>query len=379
MRFTEQDQLLFNNFNELNEQIPELNYFNRHNSDREYFNEFNQCFEKQNEPEVADYNFLDDECDKKSETKSKILDNLPTYGTPSICNDDEALSRENEKFLQKDGLIHKTQGDNESFSNLNLELSEQIPFLATEPVKTQQPLFIQNKPEIDAPAKDEVDDDIDISSVKAITGEVDGNTKDASTISASKPKLARKSGTRKTKTTEFAYLLERKAFRMMRKYYKEKFEFTVEDPDYKKNLPSMTAEELNTLVCKFMEKELHSFCSLLTEKDYERTRDALKTIVLCDRYRKKERISEGLDFTPLRNVLHKYNTRNLIELLSDASYSFLFTHFFLMHGQKSSEEQEDVDREKLIQRMRHLMNEASNYLPSEINALFEDIYQSIYN
>ena len=188
-----------------------------------------------------------------------------------------------------------------------------------------------------------------------------------------------KKKSRKRKTTDFAYLLERKSFRMMRKYYKEKFEFEIEDPEYKKKLPKMSALEINTLVSEFMNKELGSILiCLLTQSDFDRIRDALKTIIFCDRYQKKEAISEGLSFVALRNVLHKYNTRNLIDFLSDASYSFLYTHFFLKEGRNAAFEQQDNDVEKLLGRMRHLMKEASNYLPSEINKIFEEIYASIF-
>ena len=75
-------------------------------------------------------------------------------------------------------------------------------------------------------------------------------------------------------------------------------------------------------------------------------------------------------------MIHKYNTRNLIDYLSDASNAYLYTHFFLINGYQSCEEQEDVQKDKLIQRMRHLMLEAANYLPKQINALFEEIYNS---
>lgn len=184
---------------------------------------------------------------------------------------------------------------------------------------------------------------------------------------------------KKSKTTEFAYLLERKAFRMMRKYYKEKFEFEVDIADYKKNLPQMTLDEFNQHVCKFIDREFGMITKLLSQKDYERMMNALKTIICCDRYKKKEKISKGLDFELFRKVLHKYNTRNLNEFLSDASNSFLYTHFFLMNGKKSSEEQDDVQKDKFIQSMRHLMKEASNYLPSHINSIFEEIYNSINN
>ncbi len=183
----------------------------------------------------------------------------------------------------------------------------------------------------------------------------------------------------KRKTTDFAYLLERKSFRMMRKYYKEKFEFEIEDPEYKKKLPKMSTCEINTLVSDFMIQELGPILiCLLSQNDFDRIRDALKTIIFWDRYAKKEAISEGLSFVSLRNVLHKYNTRNLIDFLSDASYSFLYTHFFLKEGKKAATEQTDNDADKLLARMRHLMKESANYLPTEINKIFEEIHSSIF-
>jgi hypothetical protein len=200
-------------------------------------------------------------------------------------------------------------------------------------------------------------------------------------VAEASPKVATSSKKRtgKAKTTEFAYLLERKSFRMMRKYYKETFEFQVEDPDYKKKLPHMSAEELNAHVSKYLTKELGNALNMLSDSDFSRTRDGLKTIILCDRYKKKEKISEGLSFVSFRNVLHKYNTRNLIEFLSDASFSLLFTHFFLKNGKQATQEQNEVNGDKLIGRMRHLMKEASGYLPSSLNNYFEGVYSSVYS
>jgi len=48
----------------------------------------------------------------------------------------------------------------------------------------------------------------------------------------------------------------------------------------------------------------------------------------------------------------------------------------LINGQEVSKEQQDVSATKLISSMRYLMKEAANYLPSEINQLFEEIYSS---
>jgi len=178
------------------------------------------------------------------------------------------------------------------------------------------------------------------------------------------------------KTTEFAYLLERKAFRMMRKYYKDKFEFTVDCKDYKKNLPIMSLSEINHLISTFMMKELGSILIIVSQEDFCKIRDGLKTIIFCDRYLKKEQISNGLCFKSLRNVLHKYNSRNLHVFLSETAYSFLFTHFFLKNGKQSVGEQSDVDDVKLTQRMRHLMKEATRYIPDSISMLFEKVYLS---
>lgn len=229
--------------------------------------------------------------------------------------------------------------------------------------------------DIEVDEADEVDtvEAKDVFSAKEETSNNSLNTTESKQEVISSKTTSRK----KTKSTEFSYLLERKAFRMMRKYYKEQFEFTVDCEDYKKRLPQMSQDEINALVTKFMECELKALVNLLSQKDYERTRDAIKTIVLCERYKKKEMISEGLNFSALRNVLHKYNTRNLLELLSDAAYSFLFTHFVLKNGRKAAEEQDDVDIEKLMQRMKHLMTEASNYLPSDINTIFGEISASL--
>ena len=141
----------------------------------------------------------------------------------------------------------------------------------------------------------------------------------------------------------------------------------------------MSAEEINSYITKFMKQEIGSILRIVSESDLARIRDGLKTIIFCDRYKKSELITEGLNFVPLRNVLHKYNTKNMSKFLSDPSFAFLYTHFFLKNGKKATEEQQEVDNEKLISSMRHLMKEAFNFLPEQITSLFEKVYLSIYH
>ena len=366
--------------------IPQT-FFNRQNSDREYFYENNQDFQKL--VKIDSIGLNQGENDHKDQIK---LDALNPNNAVEAEMDDEELC-DFDLDLKKPNKGSKTY--DEVFDKLSLESSGNNLFCQNELNTLPK---IDNKSEnMSEVCNNSFDAENDIEVVKmpedAQNSNICSNNDDSqiseinlnlgtdnSWTTNTKPlkKKPVSKTSKKSKTTEFAYLLERKAFRMMRKYYKEKFEFEIDLADYKKRLPIMHQSELNQLVVRFMHTEFEFLSSLLTEADYARTRDALKTIILWDRYRKRESISEGLDFSPLRNVLHKYNTRNLIELISDASYSFLFTHFFLMQGKKVSEEQEDVDSDKLIQRMRHLMAEASNYLPKEINSLFEEIHSSIY-
>ena len=58
---------------------------------------------------------------------------------------------------------------------------------------------------------------------------------------------------RSKKTTEFKYLLERKALRIMRRYYKESFEKMYK---YKQKMREMTEGELETMIGSFAKQEL---------------------------------------------------------------------------------------------------------------------------
>ena len=114
---------------------------------------------------------------------------------------------------------------------------------------------------------------------------------------------------------------------------------------------------------------LHQLSKILSEKDLERVTDSIKTIILCDRYRKKEAVSKGLNFSVLRNVLHKYNTKNLGEFMKDASYSLIYSNFYLKYGQTACQEQQDVCPQKFMKRMIYLREHAIRYLPEAVNSI----------
>ena len=100
------------------------------------------------------------------------------------------------------------------------------------------------------------------------------------------------------------------------------------------------------MIGTFAKSELSNrkpLCEGLLSQVYE----SLKIIILCDRYNKNEPALRNLDFTLIRNVLNRYNTKNLTSFLSIPANSYLFIHFFLKFGETSSKQQKDVDSEKL--------------------------------
>lgn len=97
----------------------------------------------------------------------------------------------------------------------------------------------------------------------------------------------------------------------------------------------------------------------------------LKVVILCDRYNKQESIIEGLDFTVLRNVLNKFNTRNLLNFLSQESNAFLFVHYFEAEGRNNAENQSDVEVDKLFKELQALYDEADKYVKIQLKEFIE--------
>lgn len=97
----------------------------------------------------------------------------------------------------------------------------------------------------------------------------------------------------------------------------------------------------------------------------------LKIIILCDRYNKGEPVLRALDFSLIRNVLNKYNTKNLTAFLSVMANSFLFIHFCLVFGLESARRQKDVDPEKLYSQMGCMSKQAYEYLSPELHGAIQ--------
>lgn len=102
------------------------------------------------------------------------------------------------------------------------------------------------------------------------------------------------------KLTEFAYLLQRKGFRLMRKYYKDKFENFAEEYEFKTKAKLMTLSEINGIMIKFIHTEFSNSHSLLTEDELNLLVHSAKWLIFSDRSHKKEQILQGLDFSVVK-------------------------------------------------------------------------------
>ena len=171
---------------------------------------------------------------------------------------------------------------------------------------------------------------------------------------------------KKHKTTEYYYLLERKALRMMRRYFKDAFESYANKYKYKQNLKKLERSVVDEYYREYVDVEFANNQDTLLEIGKEQLVSALETIILCDRYNKKEKVIEGLDFDEIRNLLNKYNTKNLKEFFKNTAHAFLFAHYFRMSSQNDVEKQGHVDEEKLGKQMESLFKKSTAALPESI-------------
>ena len=91
---------------------------------------------------------------------------------------------------------------------------------------------------------------------------------------------------RKHKTTEFQYLLERKAFRMMKKYYKDQFEEFASKYKFKRRVKTLDRETSKGYFKEFVQLKLKNVVDIFESLDIDNLVASLESIVLCDRYNK---------------------------------------------------------------------------------------------
>lgn len=179
----------------------------------------------------------------------------------------------------------------------------------------------------------------------------------------------------KKKLTEFNYLLQRKGFRLMRKYYKEKFESFAQAFNYKKRVKTISPGEINQIIAQFIQSEFSAILSLLTNNELEMLLESLKWVIFSDRSNKSEFMTQGIDFSVVKNLFGKYTKKNMVAFMRNAANSFLYTHFYLINGRSAWFEQKDVDQDNFKAQMRSLMLEAFKSLFTSVKPLYENLYQ----
>lgn len=171
---------------------------------------------------------------------------------------------------------------------------------------------------------------------------------------------------KKHKTTEFFYLLERKALRMMRRYYKEALESYATKYKYKQNLKRIEKRVADQYFREYIDIEFANNKDTIEMVGKEQLLVSLQTIILCDRYNKNEKVTEGLEFDEIRNLLNKYNSKNLKEFFENHSHAFLYAHYYRMSSAEDVKNQGHVDEDKLIKQMESLFKKSVKALPDSI-------------
>lgn len=79
---------------------------------------------------------------------------------------------------------------------------------------------------------------------------------------------------------------------------------------YKRKVKTFTNQQFREMLKDYIRKEFHVYSKY--EATLERLEVPLQDLILCDRYNKGEAIIEGCNFETIRNLLQKFNTRNLL-------------------------------------------------------------------
>jgi len=135
-----------------------------------------------------------------------------------------------------------------------------------------------------------------------------------------------------------------------------------------KQIRCLSFSDINDAIKQFIEIEFSYLRCFPEYIEYIGLERSLKIIILWDRYNKKEDIISGLDFTTLRNVLNKFNTRNLINFFSEHSYALLYIHFYEFFDKNDISTQKDVEPVKLNQEMLNLYQEANKYTSLQLDS-----------
>lgn len=100
-------------------------------------------------------------------------------------------------------------------------------------------------------------------------------------------------------TKVYPYKIHQKIFRIMRKYFKLKFEKFLKAKKivFNRAAKNMDQDTFNSYLIDFMDEFFPSMIEEMNESTVEKIMETISIFILKDRHKKKEPITEGLDFT----------------------------------------------------------------------------------
>ena len=179
------------------------------------------------------------------------------------------------------------------------------------------------------------------------------------------------------KYTEFNNMLNRKAFRMMRKYFKTSFENFGAPFQYKVKVRIMSPEEMDNLVFQYIKREFDVLSEFINANDLPQIILGLKQIILSDRFNKEERVILGINFELIRTLFNKCTKISIEEFSKVPANCILFIHFFLKQGRHIAHKQQDVDKQKFQKQIEFLVELMFSNLPYKLQEIYSPILSSI--
>jgi hypothetical protein len=154
-------------------------------------------------------------------------------------------------------------------------------------------------------------------------------TGDKDTIPSSKNSLSLSVDQKVSKI--YPYKVHQKIFRFFRKYFKTQFETFLKGKKvvFNRVVKKMSQDDFNSHLIDFMDEYFPNMIEELNEATVEKIMETLSIFILKDRHKKKEPVSEGLQFDEWNDLVELPNVSKTIHFFGRSENAFLYAFFFL--------------------------------------------------
>lgn len=147
------------------------------------------------------------------------------------------------------------------------------------------------------------------------------------------------------KTHVYPCKFEQKILRNFRKHYKKLFEEYFKKNNhgnFNRKAKSMSAQTFQEILISFMDELFGEYLEFVEEETIEQIIKALSILLLKERYKKKEAITEGLDFSEWNDLTLVPNSKKTIHFFSRKENAFLYAFYFMMECEQLVVEPKDA-------------------------------------